>query len=480
MRYSAEQLEQARQARDPRFDGRFFIGVKTTGIYCRPICPVKMPKADSCEFYFSAAAAAEAGFRPCLRCRPEASPGTPAWLGTSTTVNRALRLIAEGALDDQSIEDLSDRLGVTSRHLSRLFTKHIGASPKSVAQTRRLHFAKRLLDETNLTMTEIGLAAGYKSVRRFNDHVKQVYKRSPTELRKSRSLAMESEGFTLHLGYREPFDFQSLLGFLKVRAIPGVEIVTDEQYQRTIRLNGEPSRLTVSQVTGKPCLELRLETDGATHLLNISNKVRRLFDLDADPFEVNKVLKRDKQLAKLVNALPGQRVPGSWSPFEIAVRAIVGQQVSVKGATTVMGRIATKYGTATEYGLCFPEPEQLAELDVTTLSMPARRAQAIKDMSNAVAQGEIRFDSGTEIDQLREQLVSIKGIGPWTAQYVAMRAVNDPDAFLEGDLVLEKVARRLLQVDDMKGLLSRAENWRPWRAYAAMHLWRAAATIEDQ
>lgn len=473
MHYSAEQLEQARHARDPRFDGRFFIGVKTTGIYCRPICPVKMPKAKSCTFFLSAAAASEAGYRPCLRCRPEASPGTPAWQGTSTTVNRALRPISEGALDEGSIEELGDRLGVTSRHLSRFFAKYIGASPLSVAQTRRLHFAKKLLDETNLSMTEIGLAAGYKSVRRFNDHVKQVYKRSPSQLRAKQSHDT-SGGFTLQLGYREPFDFGSLLNFLRIRAIPGVEVVDEKFYSRTIRVDGQPSRLKISQVEDKPYLRLQLEAESSGQLLAISNKVRRLFDLDADPAEVGRVLKKDKLLGKLVDELPGQRVPGCWSEFEIAVRAIVGQQVSVKGATTVMGRIAERYGTHSNLGLCFPEPEQLADLDVTQLSMPMRRAQAIKDMSQAVALGQVRFDSDVETEDLISQLVAIKGIGPWTAQYVAMRALNDPDAFLEGDLVLEKVASRVFKTDTRGELLSRAEKWRPWRAYAGMHLWRAA------
>lgn len=477
MQFNPEQFEQARQARDPRFDGKFFIGVKTTGIYCRPICPVKMPRANSCTFFQSAAAAAEAGFRPCLRCRPESSPGTPAWAGTSTTVSRALRLIHEGALDEGSITELSDRLGVTSRHLSRLFATHIGASPKSVAQTRRLHFAKKLIDETNLSMTEIGLAAGYKSVRRFNDHIKQVYKKSPTEVRKSRGKALHAEGFALHLGYREPFDFAGLLNFLRVRAIPGVEQVSEDRYQRTICLDGQPGRLTVSKVAEKPALLLNIEFSESSQLLNISHRVRRLFDLDADPFEINKVLGRNPKLKASVKENPGQRVPGCWAPFEIAVRAIVGQQVSVKGATTVMGRIAERYGHETEFGLCFPEAEALQHLDIGNLSMPRRRAQTIKDLSGSVASGEISFDGSVSMAELCEQLSMIKGIGPWTAQYVAMRALNNPDAFLEGDLVLEKVASQLFQIQSRNELMAYTEAWRPWRAYAGMHMWRAAANL---
>lgn len=391
-------------------------------------------------------------------------------------MNRALRLINEGALDEGGVERLSNRLGVTTRHLSRLFAQHIGASPKAVAQTRRLHFAKRLIDETSLTFTEIGMAAGYKSVRRFNDHIKSVYKRNPSELRRKRTGVIEpSDGFILQLGFREPFDFSSLLGFLQVRAIPDVENVFSDAYQRTIRVDGEAGRLAVSKIEGKPALQLRLDGIHSKHLLSVSNKVRRLFDLDADPLEVGRVLKRDKQLSKLVSELPGQRVPGCWDPFEIAVRAVVGQQVSVKGATTLMGRIAARYGASSEYGLCFPEPEQLAELDTTKLSMPVKRAQAIKDLSRAVASGELSFGGEMMTEELIERLVSIKGIGPWTAQYVAMRAMNDPDAFLQGDLVLEKTAARFFDGD--QPLASRAEAWRPWRAYAGMHIWRAAASV---
>lgn len=479
MHFNAEQFEQARQARDPRFDGRFFIGVRTTGIYCRPICPVKLPRKDSCTFFLSAAAASEAGYRPCLRCRPESSPGTPAWVGTSTTVNRALRLINEGALDEGSMEQLSDRLGVTPRHLTRLFAKYIGASPKAVAQTRRLHFAKRLLDETSLTMTAVAMASGYKSVRRFNDHFKSVYKRPPGELRKSNLQEARDPVFTLQLGYREPFDFNSLLQFLAVRAIPGVEQVGEAVYRRTIQLGGKPGRLSVTNVPGKPALELRVECEGSGQLLEVSNRVRRLFDLDADPLEVNEVLCRDPQLKPAICQVPGQRVPGCWSPFEIAVRAIVGQQVSVKGATTVMGRIAEQYGTNSEFGISFPEPAVLSELDTTSLSMPVKRAQAIKDMSTAVADGDIRFDADVPSDVLVSQLMAIKGIGPWTAQYVAMRAINDPDAFLEGDLVLEKVAQKLFGQCSRSELLDRSQAWRPWRAYAGMHMWRLASELTD-
>ena len=475
LHFTHKQFEQARQARDVRFDGRFFVGVTTTGIYCRPICPVKLPLVRNVTFFQTAAAAAEAGFRPCLRCRPESSPGTPAWMGTSTTVKRALRLISEGALDESSIDELSDRLGITPRHLSRLFAQHLGASPLSVAQTRRLHFAKKLLDETDLNMTEIALSSGYKSVRRFNDHIKQVYGRPPSALRRRAGTPTGKGAFSLKLGYRQPFDFKSVLAFLAFRAIPGVESVTDSTYSRSIALDGRVSQLVVREHPKEPALLISVAAEDARHLFQISNRVKNLFDVNADPAEVNGVLSRDSALATLVRQQPGQRLPGCWSPFEIAVRAIVGQQVSVKGATTVMGRIAAQYGDDSPQGLCFPRAEALALLDTTTLSMPRKRAQAIKDMSAAVAAGDIRFDADVSTENLVEQLTAIKGIGPWTAQYISMRALNDPDAFLDGDLVLLRVAKDYLGIGSRAELLDRAEQWRPWRAYAGMHLWRAAA-----
>lgn len=479
MEFSRKQLEQALYARDARFDGRFFIGVTTTGIYCRPVCLVKQPKAQNVLFFSTAAAASEAGYRPCLRCRPETSPGTPAWMGTSTTVKRALQLIGEGALDEATVEQLSDRLGVTTRHLSRLFAQHLGASPISVAQTRRLHFAKKLLDETDLSMTDIAMSSGYQSVRRFNDHIKKVYDRTPSELRRHKKTDRETGVFTLRLGFRQPFEFSTLLNFLRLRAIPGVETVDEISYYRTIEIEGVVSSIRVTRHDSDHVLLLEVNGQHPGHLFQITSRVRKLFDLDADPMAINDVLERDTQLKSVVRSAPGQRVPGSWSSFEIAVRAIVGQQVSVKGATTVMGRIALSYGRETSAGLCFPGPAELSRLDPEALSMPRARAQAIKDLSHLVATGAIIFDASADAETLMTQLTSIKGIGPWTAQYIAMRAVSNPDAFLDGDLVLLKVAARFLNIHSRPELLSRAEQWRPWRAYAGMHLWRIAAELES-
>lgn len=467
------------QTKDPRFDGRFFIGVRTTGVYCRPVCPVKSPRLKNVTFFGTAAAAAEAGFRPCLRCRPESSPGTPAWAGTSTTVARGLRLISEGALDESGVVALSERLGVTPRHLGRLFMEHLGASPKAIAQTRRLHFAKKLLDETDLPMTEIALSAGYGSVRRFNDHVKQVYGRSPSDLRGGvrgglRGHKERRTGtFMIRLPYRPPYDFAGVASFLGVRATPGVESVDDGVYARSVCIDGERGAFSVEQIPDKHQVLCNIDIDSARHLMRIVERIRRMFDLNADPLEIGDSLARDVQMKVVVAKNPGRRVPGAWDPFEVAVRAIVGQQVSVKGATTVMGKIARCYGENADGRLYFPTPQSLSMLDIGELPMPRARATAIRDMARCVVDGKVDFGSHDPA-VLVEQLTAIKGIGPWTAQYVAMRALNDPDAFLSGDLVLRKVAAEKLGVATEAGLLERSQRWRPWRAYAGMHLWSMA------
>ena len=465
-------FEQARQARDPRFDGQFFIGVTSTGIYCRPVCPVKVPRPENVLFFPSAAAAGEAGFRPCLRCRPESSPGTPAWAGTSTTVSRGLRLINEGALDHGGIESLSSRLGVTPRHLSRLFRQHLGASPKAVAQTRRLHAAKKLLDETTLPMTEIALAAGYGSVRRFNDHLQSVYGRPPSSIR-GKPVAQSGSSFQMKLPYRPPYDYDGVIRFLARRATPGVERVREGRYERGIRIGSESGRLVVTHQPDQRLLLCDISLGSAKHLMWAIERTRRLFDLNANPLEIHSCLKRDSLLAPLVKRNPGLRVPGSWDPFEVLVRAIVGQQVSVRGATTVMGKIAQEFGEVSDGQLMFPTPESLTAIKPANLPMPRARARAIADAARAVCEGEVDL-SGQDPEKLMAQLTRIRGIGPWTAQYVAMRAINDPDAFLQGDLVLKKMAAKHLSLDNEQALMARAETWRPWRAYAAMYLWSMA------
>ena len=450
--------QRARLARDPRFDGRFFIGVVTTGIYCRPICPAPSPKEKNVRYFPSAAAAAEAGFRPCLRCRPEASPGTPAWLGASASVSRALKLIGESALDEEGVEELAERLGIGSRHLRRLFLRYLGATPVAVAQTRRVHFAKKLIDETSLPLTQVAMAAGFGSIRRFNATFHELYGRTPRELRKSNTQSPHEPGvYTFRLGFRPPYDWGSLAAFLAARAIPGVETVDEEEYRRTIFADGKPGAIAVRRAE-KNNLELRIHYPDPAPLFRIVERVRKIFDLGADPQEVASHLKRDARLKPIVRAFPGLRVPGCWDGFEMAVRAILGQQVSVKGASTLAGRVAAAFGVPFDGGFLFPTADVLAEADLAPVGLTRQRAQSIRGLAAAVALGNVPFDGSLEPDEFERTITQISGIGPWTAQYIAMR-LGEPDAFPGGDLYLRPVAHE-------------AESWRPWRAYAAMYFWR--------
>lgn len=479
-------FERARLSRDARFDGHFFIGVKTTGIYCRPICPANSPKSENISFYPSAAAAGEAGYRPCLRCRPECAPGTPAWHGTSTTVRRGLRLIASGVLDDGSIERLADRLGVTSRHLRRLFTQHLGASPLAVAHTQRLHFAKRLIDQTDLSMQQIAIASGYGSVRRFNDAFKKTYKRPPRDLRRN-DRNSRAAGLTSYLGvrlpYRRPFDWSQLTTFLHGRAIPRVETVFGDKYFRTVNIGGKSGIIEVGHDGDDGSLLLTMYGIDTANLFSVVQRVREIFDLDAPVGDIEKILKRDSRLKSRLRKRSGIRVPGTWDGFELTVRAILGQQVSVKAATTLSGRIAERYGepVATDFGdavrdaglgRLFPSPEKLVRARFNNIGLVGARAETIRRVARAVVNSELSFDPSQDPGEFCASLISIKGIGDWTAQYVAMRALKNPDAFPASDL-------GLLRAFDGEGedrlrpneLAAMAEEWRPWRAYAALLLW---------
>lgn len=468
-------------SRDARFDGRFFVGVVTTGIYCRPICPAPTPKRRNVRFFPCAAAAAEAGFRPCLRCRPEASPWTPAWQGTSATVSRALRLIDEGALDAEDVESLAARLGLGSRHLRRLFEEHVGASPLAVAQTRRIHFAKKLLDETDLPVTRVALAAGFASVRRFNTALRETYGRPPRELRASARHGRPAAGgvLELRLAWRPPFDAAALTRFLEPRAIPGVECVRDGVYRRVLAANGDAGSVEVVTDPDARALRLRVPAFAAPALVDLAARARRLFDLDADPGRIQAHLGRDRRLAARLRRLPGLRVPGAWDPFELAVRIVLGQQVSVRHATALTGGLVERLGEPLQaplpegLGARFPGPERLAEASPAALGgMPRQRAEAIRALARAVAEGRLDLETSPGLDPALEQLLALPGIGPWTAQVIAMRALREPDAFPAGDLGLRRAAAPRGAPPLPAGELERrAETWRPWRAYAAMALW---------
>lgn len=484
MELDPEICERARLSRDARFDGRFFIGVVTTGIYCRPICPVQPPKAKNVRFYPSAAAAAEAGFRPCLRCRPESSPGTPAWNGTSAAVSRALRLIEDGALDEGSVEALAEKVGLGGRHLRRLFLQHLGAAPVTFAQTRRLHFAKKLIDETTLPMAQIALSSGYGSIRRFNSAFQKTYGRNPSELRRSR---VEETGaatlgpLCLRLSYRPPYDWDSIIKFFASHAAPGVEFADTQTYRRTISLGGKSGRIEVRHAEAKPCLELRIEFPDARAIFQIVERVKRMFDLRADPSEISARLRGDPSLSPLVAARPGLRVPGSWDGFETAIRTILGQQVSVRGAATLTGRLVRAYGEtingsgAGELTHAFPTPESLADADLSSVGLPRARAATIRNLARAVHSGAVQFESSGSSDEFIKAMLEVPGIGDWTVQYVLLRAFGDPDAFPSSDLALVRALNSDSAPMKPKELESRAEVWRPWRSYAAMHLWKSYA-----
>jgi len=479
----ADRCYRALKSKDARFDGRFFVGVKTTGIYCRPICPARTPKRQNVSFYACSAAAEQAGFRPCLRCRPEASPGTPAWAGTSATVSRALRHIETGLLDHASVADLADRLGIGERHLRRLFLEHLGASPVSVAQSRRLLFAKKLIDETSLSMTRIAHDSGFGSLRRFNAAMKATYGVSPSRLRRADSGRVHQQELVLRLPYRAPFDWRHAIGFLAARAITGVEWVSPDAYHRAVQIDDRFGVIGVTASQAGDWLLLRVPPTLSPHLVHIVARVRRLFDLSADPSAIATVLSVDAELRRFVRRRPGLRVPGAWQGFETAVRAIVGQQISVKGATTILGRLVARFGTPLPDGAAngaserlthaFPAAEVLAVADLTRLGMPSSRAAAISTLAAAVSDGQFSLEDPFGLEEAVARLCVLPGIGRWTAEYIAMRALGEPDAFPAGDLGLRRALQGLGTRPSERELRARAEAWSPWRAYAAMYLWTA-------
>ena len=477
--------EQARLSRDARFDGLFFTAVRTTGIYCRPVCPAPAPKRENITYYGNAAAAEAAGFRPCLRCRPELAPGAGAWRRGDEVVARALQLIDEGALAEHPLAALAARVNLGERQLRRLFVDRLGAAPLGVHGTRRLLFAKQLLTETTLPITDVALAAGFGSLRRFNATFRDAYRMAPRDLRK-RPRADVGEVLTLRLGYRPPFAFASMLAFLRGRALPGVERVDDDSYARVIAApvgiaGATPGWLRVSAWPGgEHALKLELHGVGSSRLLAIVNRLRRMFDLDADPQAISDALSTSARLAPLVQAQPGLRLPSGWDGFEIAVRAILGQQVSVAAARTLATRLAQQFGEALPApfgpGLerLFPTPDALAEADLTSIGLTRARADTVRAMARALLDGRVDFKTERTLEDFTARWVALPGIGPWTAQYIAMRALGHPDAFPTDDLVLRRAASDDGSTLGSRALAARAEAWRPWRAYAVMHLWRDA------
>ena len=480
----------ALRARDPRFDGRIFVGVTSTGIYCRPICPAGRVKFENCRFFPSAAAAQEAGFRPCLRCRPETAPEQGAWRGTSNTVSRGLALIAEGALDgdNATVDALAARLGIGERQLRRLFDQHLGASPISVPQTRRVLFAKQLIHDTRLPMGEIALAAGFGSVRRFNEIFRHLFKRPPSAIRRKEISSLPegsvaASGVTVRLRYRAPYDWPAMLSFLRGRAIEGVEQVDGDVYCRTVQQDGEAGTVEVSHVPDRDSLSVTIRFPNVRALPGIVARVRRVFDLAADVTAIGEHLSQDPLLAPLIAERPGLRAPGGWDGFELAVRAILGQQVTVQAARQLAGRLVRLCGMAlpvqqrshSALTLAFPTAAQVAAADLTSLGMPGARKKALAALAEAALADPNLFQPLGTVEETVARLRTIKGVGEWTAHYIALRAVRETDAFPASDIGLLRGAARNGARPSPAELEGRAEPWRPWRAYAAQHLWAADA-----
>ncbi len=464
----AQVCERARLSRDPRFDGRFFVGVITTGIYCRPVCPARLPARENVRFYPSAAAAQDAGFRPCRRCLPENAARLPEWCIGSRSVLRGLRLIDSGLLDRAQTTQLAQRLGVSQRHMNRLFRAELGATPKSLAQTRRRQLAKRLIDDSDAPLAQIALQAGYGSIRRFNDDMLKVYGRSPRALRAARRGRAPSEAGSLRfrLPFRLPYNAEWVFSFLRRRALPGLEEVDAGGYRRRIvdRCGGHH---WINVTAEENALVLSVPEDPNIDLADVIARVRRVFDLDADSGVVDAHLARDARLAEVVRSDPGLRVPGAWDGFETAVRAVLGQQVSVDRATSLSRRLMETYGDGG-----FPSAAALSGAVPAEIGMPGRRGKAISSLAALVAEGDLTLDDGADAMALGERLCDVPGIGPWTAAYIGMRIAKDPDAFPHSDWVVLKV------LGTTPGQARRISSaWQPWRSYAVMYLWKRSELL---
>ncbi len=464
-------------SRDPRFDGYFFLGVTSTGIYCRPSCPARTPRREHTRFYPTAAAAQAAGFRACKRCIPGAVPGSPEWDVRGDVAGRAMRLVADGVVEREGVPGLAGRLGYGERQLRRILLADLGAAPLALARAQRAHVARLLLETTDLAITEIAFAAGFASLRQFNATIRDVFAASPTRLRERRRHGHAPgvpNRIEIRLARRAPFAFGALLAFLGARAIPGVEEVVGETYRRTLRLPHGAAIAELADDCG--AVRCRLALADPRDLGPAVARVRRLLDLDADPVAVDELLGRDEVLGPLVRATPGRRAPGAVDGAELAVRAVIGQQVSVAAARTIAGRLTLCEGVmlaAPSGGLThlFPEPARIAGAADASLPMPASRRRTVRALAAALADGLLVLDAGADRELALERLRRVPGVGPWTAGYVALRALGDPDVLLADDLGVRRAARALGLPDDPAALRARAESWGPWRSYATHHLW---------
>ncbi|MCW1874815.1 helix-turn-helix domain-containing protein [Erwinia sp. INIA-01] len=469
-------------SRDARFDGVFFVGVTSTGIYCRPICPVKAPQAANCLFFANAEAAEKSGFRPCLRCRPELAPGNAPVDHGQRVAERLMQQIDEGLIEQvESLEEIAARFDLSLRQLRRIVQKELGVSPQELRQTRRLLLAKQLLSETRLPVTEIAFASGFSSLRRFNDAFSSQYRMPPSRLRKEgtekESDMNNSDTSVLQLGYRPPYDWQAMLDFLRIRALQGVEYVDTDSYSRTVRLGPHCGWIQVRQKTAKNMLQVEFSHSLTPVLPALLRRLRNLFDLSARPDLIAAHLGQDPLLQPSLQAYPGLRVPGAFDGFEMAVRAILGQQITVKAAATLGGRFAMAFGDPFDCPLpqlthLSPLAERVAECsidDIASLGIVSARTRCILALAAACSQGMLKLDAVSQPDKTVTQLLALPGIGDWTAQYLSMRALRWPDAFPAGDIVVRNNLGRI----DAKEAEKRSQAWRPWRSYAVMHIWKS-------
>lgn len=461
-------------ARDRRFDGKFFVGVKTTGIYCRPICPAR-PRRENVEFFRRAVDAEKSGYRPCLRCRPECAPLSPAWHGTSAVVSRALRIISRDPSQNTPEDVFAQKLGVTARHLRRLFAEEIGQTPRHLIEMQRLDFSRKLIVETSLPITEIAFSSGFSSLRRFNDAFKKRFHRAPRDIRKKHASIPLDKGIELTLSYRPPLDWRSLLDFYSSHQVSGVDQVSGMEYVRAFKIGSVNGCLKVSHDANKETIRLRIQATAADVLLSAAQRVRRMLDLDSDPAYVAGVFEKNSLLNKLWKKYPGLRMTGCWDPFETAVCTILGQLVSTAQARVLVGQLVAAYGETISTdelhpSRAFPTADVLAQASLDTVRTTSMRKRSIRELAKRVVDRQLDLFTPQDPAEIKAQLMDIPGIGPWSAEYIALRALGDTDAFPKTDLILKRALKK-------HGL--DLDNIRPWRAYAAIYLWKEFAKQKE-
>ncbi|MCE3268018.1 MAG: 3-methyladenine glycosylase/8-oxoguanine glycosylase [Burkholderiales bacterium] len=464
MKYNPKEFYRAHLAKDPRFDGKFFVAVKTTKIYCRPICPARKAKLENLQFYIHAVEAEAAGYRPCLRCRPETVPGSAAWVGTSATVRRALRIMESFALTELSINDLAFKLGIGRRWLCELFVEQLGANPRTILLSKKLNIAKNLLESSTLSISDIAFSSGFQSIRRFNDAFKTRFQKTPSEFK---CKPFSDGSLKIQLNYRPPFDWDNLLNFFSNRALIKVELIENGSYQRLIQY-GETSGWFKAKLCDGNKIEIEFKLNKNANIIEFVTRLKNIFDLDCDSMSIEATLCEDEKLKPFLKLYSGLRIPGCWDGFELAVRTIIGQKISVKGARTILNRLVATYGKKQSFDNSlslthfFPTPKDILEADLAKIGITLSKIASIKCLAQAVVNKSIVLDGTADFADTCRELLAIKGIGPWTVEYIAMRALRNPDSFPETDLELQKKSIHL-------GLNS--EKWKPWRAYAAILLW---------